>query len=53
VASRQQQKVFLTPEARERLRKEATDRGWDMSDIAEYLIVKGCYPEDKNGKQEE
>jgi hypothetical protein len=42
--AREQQKIFLTPEARQRLRDEAEKRGWEMSEIVEYLLVKGTYP---------
>lgn len=42
--AREQQKIFLTPEARQRLRDEAEKRGWEMSEIVEYLLVKGAYP---------
>jgi hypothetical protein len=44
MAQREQQKLLLTPEARKRLRDEATERDWDMSDLVEFLIVKGRYP---------
>lgn len=42
--AREQQKIFLTPEARQRLRDEAERRGWELSEIVEYLVVKGGYP---------
>lgn len=42
--AREQQKIYLTPETRDKLRHEAKTRGWDMSEIVEYLIVKGAYP---------
>lgn len=50
--AREQQKIHLTPEARQKLRDEATLRGWEMSEIVEYLLMKGKYPktetEEKN-----
>lgn len=48
MADRQQQKIFLTPVARQRLRNEAAKRGWEMSEIVEYLLVKGEYPPEKD-----
>lgn len=41
---REQQKIFLTAEARERLRDEARARAMELSAIVEYLLLKGEYP---------
>lgn len=43
MADRQQQKVFLSETARAKLREEAAKRGWELSEVVEYLIVKGEY----------
>ena len=45
MAERQQQKVYLTPEARSKLREEADARKMEMSAVVEHLIVDGQYPE--------
>ena len=47
MSEREQQKLFLTPSARQRLREEAAARKCDMSDVVEHLIVKGSYPADE------
>lgn len=38
MTERQQQKVYLTPEARKHLRQLAADQGCELSDIVEQLI---------------
>lgn len=40
----EQQKLHLTPTARQTLRDRAGSLGWEMSEVAEFLIVRGCYP---------
>lgn len=47
MSHREQQKVFLSREARARLRHEAKKRNCDMSDVVEHLIVEGEYPDDQ------
>lgn len=44
MAERQQQKVYLTPGARAKLRDEAEAREMEMSAVVEHLIVDGQYP---------
>lgn len=44
MTDREQQKVYLTPDARSKLRREAKARGKEMSDIVEHLVVEGEYP---------
>jgi len=44
MTKREQQKIYLTPDARQQLRDEAKKRGWEMSDIVEFLILQGAYP---------
>lgn len=44
MTERQQQKVYLTPEARAKLRDEADAREMEMSAVVERLIVDGKYP---------
>ena len=44
MADRQQQKVFLSSVARTKLRDEAEERGLELSEIVEHLLVEGEYP---------
>lgn len=41
---REQQKIYLTPDARKKLRDEAADRKCEMSDIVEHLLMHECLP---------
>ncbi|URC15477.1 hypothetical protein BD1_36 [Octadecabacter Antarctic BD virus 1] len=43
MAIREQQKLFLTRDARQRLRAEADKRDQQMSDVVEHLINEGAY----------
>jgi len=45
MAIREQQKLFLTRDARQRLRAEAEKREQQMSDVVEHLINEGAYEE--------
>lgn len=40
----EQQKLYLTPMARAKLRDKAAAKGWELSEIVEFLIVRGAYP---------
>lgn len=43
--TREQQKLYMTPQTRTLLRSKAAEHGMELSELVEYLIVRGAYPE--------